>query len=385
MSAAPRQRHLVTVWNPAYGRDALHAHARILLDRLAGADRAGDMDDAFVWWGKIRSANRQQALPHLDEILQLDETLTGEDGAEMHLYLTDYRSLYVGHVGGIRGDDVRIEDAEHVPDYYRQRDMACDCWFQLWDLRRVVQDDTLAVVAELKKLRNVHYHDRPVSLYGGMVDLPLVAWREDDARFFDPVERERVLGDRYWVEFDAEYAGTGAMERELRENLLGEAAWGALELGTRTFVATAERIFRDNRSNAAFDFAPVLGGFAKALEVECNARLRRGLLGAPAERRQANVEGRTLDLGTRQHLSLGQLARAIGGERALNHALVQRLRHGDWFANQLPPILDAFREVRNEGAHELPIDRETAVYWRNRLVGVGCQGVLVDLAEVRAK
>jgi hypothetical protein len=42
----------------------------------------------------------------------------------------------------------------------------------VWDIRRLVADDTPAVMEELKRLRNTRYHDRPVSLYGGMVDLP---------------------------------------------------------------------------------------------------------------------------------------------------------------------------------------------------------------------
>ena len=33
------------------------------------------------------------------------------------------------------------------------------------------------------------------------------------------------------------------MERELRENLLGDDAWIALDPAARTFIATAEKIF----------------------------------------------------------------------------------------------------------------------------------------------
>jgi hypothetical protein len=111
-------------------------------------------------------------------------------------------------------------------------------WFKLGDIRRIVADDTLQVVEELKKLRNVNYNDRPVSIYGGMVDLPLVVTRPDGARFFDPDDREALAGERLWVEFDAELgAGIAGMERELRENRFGPALWSALEPTARTFVA----------------------------------------------------------------------------------------------------------------------------------------------------
>src|SRR5215218_8335755 len=102
-----RTTHLVTVWDPSRGDDAMQAHLQLLLDacrredmmRGAGLPRAQRGDDVYVWWGKIRSPNRQQPLAHLGEILAIDETLRA--GAEIHLYLTDYRSLYVGHVGEV--------------------------------------------------------------------------------------------------------------------------------------------------------------------------------------------------------------------------------------------------------------------------------------------
>src|SRR4029079_16316112 len=119
-----------------------------------------------------------------------------------HLYLTDYRSLYVAHLAGVVADD-RSGETGFVPSYYREKNLNCDCWFQLWDIRRLVLDDTPPVVHELAKLRNVRYHGRPVSLYGGMVELPLLVTRDDEARYFDEETRERLTGGRHWVEFDA--------------------------------------------------------------------------------------------------------------------------------------------------------------------------------------
>ena len=177
-------RHLVGVWNPSYEADAMDAHVRILLD-AARERREGkrDDDDVYVWWGKVRSPNRQKPLPHLKEILAIDDVLASENDEEpeLHLYLTDYRSLYVAHLGAVKAEDVS-DDEKHVPEYYRAKSLNCDCWFQLWDIRRVVLDDTPAVVHELSKLRNDAYNDRPVSLYGGKVDLPLIVWHEEESR-----------------------------------------------------------------------------------------------------------------------------------------------------------------------------------------------------------
>ena len=270
-----------------------------------------------------------------------------------------------------------------MPSYYNQKNLRCDLWFRLGDIRRLVVDDTLGVVEELKKLRNVHYNDRPVSIYGGMVNLPLVVTRPDGAQFFDPADREALAGDRLWAEFDAELgSGIARTERDLRENRFGEALWYALEPAARIFAATGERLYREHRSDASFDFAPVLTSFAKAIEVQANIVLQRALARMPVTARRANLNGRTTDLTEHRSLSLGELARVIGRERELNEGLSRLLKPHRWFHESFPSIADALAQVRNPGAHSAAIDRGTATEWRNRVIGVGCEGDLVMLAKV---
>jgi len=193
-----RPRHLLAVWNPSYADDPMDAHIRVLLHWVERRRRgeAGE-EDVYVWWARIRSPNRRDDLPHLPDVLALQQQI--DDGVETHLYLTDYRSLYVGLLDEITGDDVLREwpdEADHMPAYYRGQRV--DVWFRLLDIRRIVADDTLAVIEELRKLRNVHYHDRPVSLYGGMTNLPLVLTRDEEVRWFR--DTATLLDGRLWVE-----------------------------------------------------------------------------------------------------------------------------------------------------------------------------------------
>jgi hypothetical protein len=202
-------------------------HLALLLDLARQDDerRLRD-DDLYVWWGKVRSPNRQQPLAHGAEVRAVAAAGEVEQSDETQLYLTDYRSLYVADVIGVYDGELPATEQTHVPAYYRQAKLSCDFWFRLGDIRRLVADDTLAVIEELKLLRNVHYNDRPVSIYGGMVDLPLVVTRPDGRRYFDERERDEVAAGRLWAEWDAEQgSGLGGIERELRENLLGDAVW----------------------------------------------------------------------------------------------------------------------------------------------------------------
>ncbi len=111
-------RHLLTVWNPAYAEDPLDAHLRVLLrwaERSRDAADDATPDDVYVWWAKLRSPRRDGALPHAAEIAAIESQI--EAGEETHLYLTDYRSLYVGDLGEITTDAV-LEDPDerdHAP------------------------------------------------------------------------------------------------------------------------------------------------------------------------------------------------------------------------------------------------------------------------------
>jgi hypothetical protein len=379
-------RHLVGVWNPSYAADAMQVHTAMLLDwiRRFHEGKAKD-EDVYVWWGRVRSAHRQQLLPHLDKVLALDEELSDES-RELQFYLTDYRSLYVAQVGTVTSEDVRRTDASHVPDYYNSLEIAPDCWFALHDIRRLVADDTVSVIRELRQLRNTGSHDQPVSLYGGMVDLPLLVTRPDGRRFFDEAELEAVTEGRAWAEFDAEQGGVGAMERELRENLFGDEAWRALEPSSRVVLASAEKSFRDHREEPGFDFGGVIGLYAKVLETELNVRLRVGLRNASPELRSVNLgDGRSTDLLARR-LTLGQLVHVLtDGNQPRAKLLTERLRDGAWLSSTAGLIVRDFVALRNAATHEARVSRHDAIAWRNRLLGIGCDGLLVHLARVEPK
>ncbi len=378
-------RHLLTVWNPSYEADALQQHLELLLQRMADfREGRRDEEEAYVWWGKVRSSNRQQPLPHLTDVLQLDPPAEpNPEAPELHLYLTDYRSLYVALVSEITQDDVLADDADAVPAYYRERQLHCDCWFRLWDIRRLVHDDTPSVVRELAKLRNTRYNDRPVSIYGGMVDLPLIVSREDESRWFDRDTRLRLIGEKFWAEYDAERSGAAAMQRELRENRFGTAAWEALDPAARGFIASAEEVFRRHRDDPTFNLHGVVTDYANAVEVQVNQLLRQGLWMAPEQLRIANVDGTRLDLSRQGPLSLGQLARVIGEDEARNKHLKQKL--GEWFAASLPAILNELKELRNPAAHGGVLGRAEVIALRNRLLGVGSKGQLLELALVKPR
>ena len=382
-------RHLLSVWNPSYAEDAMDQHLRVFLRwaRRAGRGEAGP-DDVYVWWGKIRSPNRQQPLPHASEVLDLKTQIDG--GTETHLYLTDYSSLYVGHLVEVTDEDVPGEwdEADHMPGYYA--DVAADFWFRLWDIRRLVAGDTAATIAELQKLRNTRYHDRPVSLYGGIVELPLILTRDDGATFFQDLGP--LTEGRRWAERDAELRGeTERLSGELRENLFGHEVWDALEPASRTFVPSAEAVFRARREDPDFDFSGPAVELAKAVEVELNALVFPALERVLASRRPADrevrVDGRPLDLGGRaSHQTLGTIRGLLEREAIVKTALSTALSHdARWLEGELPHLLAPIIELRNPAAHKEAVSHERMGRLRRDVLGIGCEGLLVRIARAKIR
>ena len=166
------RRHLLTVWNPLYTND-VDQHFALLLDwaRREEEGQAGE-EDVYVWWGKVKSPNRQQPLEHRGDIVAYAESLAPLSRPEAHLYVTDYRTLYVGELLDIHEGALPSAEQAHVPPYYAARDLKCDFWFMVGDFRRLVVDDLPLVARELQQLRNVHYHDKPISIYGGIREMP---------------------------------------------------------------------------------------------------------------------------------------------------------------------------------------------------------------------
>ena len=270
-----------------------------------------------------------------------------------------------------------------MPSYYAKLALNCDCWFEISDIRLLVKDDLEGVAEELSQLRNVRYHDRPVSLYGGMIELPLLVSRADERRYFDERERDRLADGQLWARFDSQQGGLGALEVTLREDHLGTRAWSALDAAARRFVAMAERTMRDHRRDPAADLTPVIIGYAKALEVQTNGLLARALRTAPPAARRVKLGDRTELLPDALPLTLRQLAIALGGEKDMGDHLRRILSGGAWLTNEFAVALDAVAvEARNPAAHGELLPRDVVIRWRDRMLGVGCESLLTQLARV---
>jgi len=386
-SAVPR--HLLSVWNPSYADDAMDRHLEVLL-RWAAGEAQGEADDAdvYVWWAKLRSPNRDEPLAHKADVLALQAQI--DAGAETHLYLTDYRSLYAGHLVEVTDRDVPGKDASeigHMPAYYKDREV--DCWFRLTDVRRLIAGDGPATNEELRNLLNVRYHHRPVSIYGGMVELPLVVERQDGATWF--ADSAELTGGRRWVVRDSELRGeTERLSAELRDNLLGQEIWEALHPTSRTFLTTGEAVFRSRRDDPGFDFSPTAVEYCKAIETELNAAIfpavQPVMVRKPMAEREIQDRDGVIDLGRSvPRQTIGSVRHLLSHRPEMKRAVEEAFpgRDAAWLTGTLPDELEPLLELRNPAAHEERITRERIASWRQRILGIGCEGLLVRIVRIK--
>ena len=297
----------------------------------------------------------------------------------------------MAHLGEVTADPLPKEspgELEHMPAYYR--DQFADFWFRLWDVRRIVADDTPAVIEELKRLRNVRYHDQPVSLYGGMVDLPLIATRADEVSWFS--DKDVLTDGHLWAERESELKGeTERMARELRDNLLGPDVWAALEPASRTFLASAEAVFRSRREDPGFDFSGPAVEYAKAVEAELNAlllpALRKLLAGKTDAERCIRLEAGLLDLGRPvPPQTLGTILLMLEKKPVVTKTARQAFVHDHaWLLGELPHALRRIVDLRNPAAHSRTATRDAVGQRRREILGIGFEGVISRIARVKLR
>ena len=90
-----------------------------------------------------------------------------------------------------------------------------------------------------------------------------------------------------------------------------------------------------------------------------------------------------MEIGMGTALSCGQLARAL--ETDLRSVVPKYLEQGKVLTEQVRDFLGELAPWRNEGAHAGRVERAVAQPLRDRLLGIGSEGVLTRLSRVRVK
>jgi DNA mismatch endonuclease, patch repair protein len=264
---------LLTVWNPSYAADPLDEHLRILLDwadryRNGECGRGGRL--RLVGQAPLAEPRSAAAAPRRDLALQAADREGRRDAPLPDRLPLALRRAPRGHR---RRECARRREDEHMPAYYARSAPTSGS-----------ASSTSAGSCRTTRRRHrraeaaaQHALPRPAGLAlrrHGRAAAHRHA-RKDGKQWFP--EATSLTEGRLWAQHDAELRGeTARMGRELRDNLLGPAVWSALDPATRTFLASAEAVFRSAARRSRLRLLGTGVEYAKAVEAELNALLFAG-------------------------------------------------------------------------------------------------------------
>jgi hypothetical protein len=190
---------------------------------------------------------------------------------------------------------------------------------------------------------------------------------------------------------DSELRGeTERLSAELRDNLLGQEIWEALHPTSRTFLTTGEAVFRSRREDPGFDFSPTAVEYCKAIETELNAAIfpavQPVMAPKPQDERVIRDGKSALDLGRSvPRQTIGSVRHLLVNRPELKRGVEEAfpVRDAAWLTSALPDELEPLLMLRNPAAHDERITRERIAEWRQRILGIGCEGLLVRIVRVK--
>jgi hypothetical protein len=211
-----------------------------------------------------------------------------------------------------------------------------------------------------------------------------VAWFE---------KRQELTGGQLWAQLEAQLRGESKrVSRQLRDNLFGPRLWRAMEPASRTFLTSAEAVFRARRDDPGFDFSAVAIEYGKAVEVELNAiifpALRSVLANKAPKQREVHGTHSRLDLGKPvPHQTLGAMAHLLERQTLVQKGLRTALhRDSGWMlSDRFRKDLVGLLKLRNPAAHWEVTTGEMLEERRSELLGIGCEGFLVRLLRTKVR
>ena len=251
--------------------------------------------------------------------------------------------------------------------------------------------DLAGTELEIQKLRNTIKPEKPVSMYGGIADAPMIVTREPPVRWFE--DNEELTGGQLWAQLEAQLRGESKrVARQLRDNLFGPGLWRAMEPASRTFLTSAEAVFRSRIDDPGFDFSTVAIEYAKAVEVELNAlifpALRSLLSGRPPKQREIHGSHSRLDLGRPvRHQTMGAIAHYLEEAGLVRKGIWTALKHdAEWIlSEEFNAVLGRLLKLRNPAAHWEVTMGDMVSEQRAELLGIGCEGFLVRLIQAKLR
>jgi len=361
-------KNLLMLYNPYYQKDVIEQHVDVLLNS----------DTHKVALGKVRSKLRDYEHP-FSEILNKVYDAVSEDNY-MQLFLTDYASMYVAKVEKV----LASVPEEMKPTYYKEKDLEVENWFVISDIRRVVHSDFEQVRdSVLGNFTVPNFGNHHYAVYGNEYVYPLMVEQDEPLEYFADVED----GFLYCTEMFKSQQSLD-IKQKLIDYRFGKVIFNAFHPNTQDALIASEMEFHENKDDPLYDFTSVVIKLSKAFEKEVYLFMRLFFeklmsYNCELENIRYTVQGRNFtlfdylsqkpNLGTTIYLLKNSDIRKSIKEDIKNTRLAY------FAAVTIPEIVGFLQPIRNESVHGESSSLAECMLLREKLIGIGENGVLCEL------
>lgn len=391
-----KANHLYLVFNPMInkgGNYKTQAHEFYAELKRKGSNFNGD--DAFLYWGKLKVNTDSE-----DEILKYKEVIANNEknGEDTHLYISDYHHFWVAKVESVQRN---INSPDHTIPFYDNKDV--DVWFKITDMDLVSAEfeETLYYLSQLS-VDNPYQSQKIDSIhpYLGGLKFPMVVEDNLNEKYFKNLFFEDSLRLSKQNPLIEKSLMLDHVSSHMKSFVLPPQVFSKLSHQVRTELLAVEMSLTGNSTGGENQHIEVLGSYLRILESVMNETI-----GKLASDYFGNClfichEGEKFcDHKTEDNSSIrefyGQasinayvnLLTNVGsfGNLSLDNFKAEHSELIDYFQNNLVPFIrdEELVDLRSafKTGQEVVVSKERVFFLRNKILGVGCVGVINNLFE----
>lgn len=352
-------------------------------------------DDAFLYWGKLKVNSDSE-----EEILKYKEVIENnvEKGEDTHLYISDYHHFWVAKVESVHRN---IHSPEHTIAFYDNKEV--DVWFKITDMDLVSAEfeETLYYLSQLS-VDNPYHPQKIDSIhpYLGGLKFPMVVEDNLEEKYFKNLFFEDSLRLSRENPLIEKNLMLDHISSHMKSFVLPPQVFSKLSHLVRTELLAVEMSLTGSSSGGEHQHNQVLGSYLRILESVMNETLGKVASEYFGNCLFINHDGETFyDHKTEDNVSIrdfnGQasinafvnLLANVGsfGNLSLENFTNENRELIDYFQNSLAPFIrdEELIELRSafKSGQEVKMTKERVFFLRNKILGVGCVGVINNLFE----
>ncbi len=390
--------HLYLVFNPMMNTGEMYpsqAHEFYAALKDKKRDEVGKRSSLF--WGKIQLDNSPEFdFEKFNSIIETNKDM----GADTHLYITDYHHFWTAKLESVHHGNVATND---TISFYDNKDVKN--WFEISDMDLLSAEfqETSFYLSQLY-VDNEYQNQKIASLspYVGGLTFPLVIQDHSEESYFKHSFVEDTLRVNRYNPLIENPKMAGVIKDNVNSFVIPPYVFSTLSQNLREEIIRVETLFAKEKNEESDK--TILKSYLKILEILMHETLGNVLKSEYGNCLYVSNDGRkifdssledTVPLnGYSGNLSIGCYINLLKDINNFGNLSLKKLTefHSDlvsYFVDELVPFMNEFEidHLRTTLFQDVKVDIQTVKVMaiRNKILGVGCHGIINSLIMIKQK